>query len=329
MSCARGAPRWPSASGCRHPPPLAPTCAATHRAIAARSTRWRPRCSPGRGAGAGPGSSPLTIDMDSSITEVYGPARQGAVFGHTKVRGYHWLMASTAGAGDVGGRARQRRQCPHRSGGEEPLDRGVQPSPGSRGIGAAHHAGRLGLLLGERGRCLREGRGRLLHRDQDVRRACTPPSTPSPSPTGRPSRTSWTTAPTWPRPPTGPSAGKSQSASSCAGSGPPHARSWRFTSYSYHAFITDRVGETVAVEADHRRHAEVELVIRDLNRSHSHCALISPSLREQSILLRSCLYTQATAPPPPDVHGGQLTAVDPVQHGLAGHPERLGGLVER
>jgi len=63
-------------------------------------------------AGAGPGSSPLTIDMDSSITEVYGPAKQGAAFGHTKVRGYHWLMASTAGAGDVGGRARQGRLAP-------------------------------------------------------------------------------------------------------------------------------------------------------------------------------------------------------------------------
>jgi len=102
-----------------------------------------------------------------------------------------------------------------------------------------------------------------------------------------------------------------------------------FTSYSYHAFVTDRLGETIALESDHRRHAEVELVIRDLNRSHSHCALISLSLREQSILLRSCLYTQATAPSPPDVHGGKLTALDPVQHGLAGHPERLGRLFER
>ena len=60
-------------------------------------------------AGAGPGSSPLTIDMDSSITEVYGTAKQGAAFGHTRVRGCQWLMASTAGAGDVGGGARQGR----------------------------------------------------------------------------------------------------------------------------------------------------------------------------------------------------------------------------
>jgi len=30
-----------------------------------------------------------------------------------------------------------------------------------------------------------------------------------------------------------------------------------FTPYSYHAFITDRAGATLALEADHRRHAEV------------------------------------------------------------------------
>jgi hypothetical protein len=34
--------------------------------------------------------------------------------------------------------------------------------------------------------------------------------------------------------------------------------------YSYHAFITDREGEMLSLEADHRRHAEVENVIRDL-----------------------------------------------------------------
>ena len=34
--------------------------------------------------------------------------------------------------------------------------------------------------------------------------------------------------------------------------------------YSYHAFITDRDGETLDLEADHRRHAEIENAIRDL-----------------------------------------------------------------
>ena len=37
-----------------------------------------------------------------------------------------------------------------------------------------------------------------------------------------------------------------------------------FTEYSHHAFITDREGDTLALEADHRRHAEVEHAIRDL-----------------------------------------------------------------
>jgi len=34
--------------------------------------------------------------------------------------------------------------------------------------------------------------------------------------------------------------------------------------YDYHAFITDRPGETLELEADHRRHAEIENAIRDL-----------------------------------------------------------------
>ena len=34
--------------------------------------------------------------------------------------------------------------------------------------------------------------------------------------------------------------------------------------YSYHAFITDREGDSLELEADHRRHAQVENAIRDL-----------------------------------------------------------------
>ena len=38
-----------------------------------------------------------------------------------------------------------------------------------------------------------------------------------------------------------------------------------FATYSYHGFITDRDGDnTLELEADHRRHAEIENVIRDL-----------------------------------------------------------------
>jgi hypothetical protein len=34
--------------------------------------------------------------------------------------------------------------------------------------------------------------------------------------------------------------------------------------YDFHAFVTDREGETLLLEADHRRHAEIENAIRDL-----------------------------------------------------------------
>ena len=37
-----------------------------------------------------------------------------------------------------------------------------------------------------------------------------------------------------------------------------------FATYSYHGFITDREGDTRELEADHRRHAEIENAIRDL-----------------------------------------------------------------
>ena len=36
-----------------------------------------------------------------------------------------------------------------------------------------------------------------------------------------------------------------------------------FATYSHHGFITDRDGETLELEADHRRHAEIENAIRD------------------------------------------------------------------
>jgi hypothetical protein len=37
-----------------------------------------------------------------------------------------------------------------------------------------------------------------------------------------------------------------------------------FPNWRYHSFVTDRVGTTVWLDADHRRHARVELCIRDL-----------------------------------------------------------------
>ena len=71
-------------------------------------------------AGAGPGDAPFTIDLDSTICETYGLAKEGARrHGYTGARGYHPLLAVAAGTGDVllsrlrEGRANTARSAAH------------------------------------------------------------------------------------------------------------------------------------------------------------------------------------------------------------------------
>ena len=52
-------------------------------------------------AGAGPGSERLVIDVDSFIRGVHGKQKQGATYGYTSKLGYHPLIATRAGAGEV------------------------------------------------------------------------------------------------------------------------------------------------------------------------------------------------------------------------------------
>jgi hypothetical protein len=53
-------------------------------------------------AGLGPDlDADLTVDFDSTICRVFGTAKQGARFGYTKVRGYHPLLATLADTGEV------------------------------------------------------------------------------------------------------------------------------------------------------------------------------------------------------------------------------------
>ena len=51
--------------------------------------------------GAGPDAGPLVVDLDSTICEVHGHQQQGATFGYTKTRGYHPLLATRAGTGEI------------------------------------------------------------------------------------------------------------------------------------------------------------------------------------------------------------------------------------
>ena len=51
--------------------------------------------------GAAPKAPEMTVDVDSTVCEVCGKAKHGAAYGHTKVLGYHPLVAVRADTGEV------------------------------------------------------------------------------------------------------------------------------------------------------------------------------------------------------------------------------------
>jgi hypothetical protein len=53
------------------------------------------------GLGAGPGEGRLVVDIDSTVCEVCGKSKHGAGFGYTKVLGYHPLLATRADTGEI------------------------------------------------------------------------------------------------------------------------------------------------------------------------------------------------------------------------------------
>jgi hypothetical protein len=52
-------------------------------------------------AGAGPGEQELTMDLDSTVCEVHGHAKGGAAYGYTRRLGYHPVLASRADTGEL------------------------------------------------------------------------------------------------------------------------------------------------------------------------------------------------------------------------------------
>ena len=157
-------------------------------------------------AGAGPGAGPLTIDLDSTICETYGLAKEGARHhGYTGKRGYHPLLAIAAGTGDVlmsrlrEGRANTARGAAHFL---------------RETVGRVRYAGANGRLT------LRADSGFYTHgvvsvcRKMDVRFSITIRQHKSlhnliekryPKMPGRRFLTGWTVPPMWPRPPAPPS----------------------------------------------------------------------------------------------------------------------------
>ena len=51
--------------------------------------------------GAAPAVAGLTVDLDSTVCEVFGKAKHGAAYGHTKVLGYHPLLAVRDDTGEM------------------------------------------------------------------------------------------------------------------------------------------------------------------------------------------------------------------------------------
>jgi hypothetical protein len=206
-------------------------------------------------AGAGPGAWPVTIDLDATHCETYGLGKQGATkVGRDGTRGYHPLLATVAGSGDV---LHSR------------LREGVANS--GRGaatfvietINRARRAGASGPI------CVRADSGFYSHK---VVNACYRQGVRC-SITVRLDQAVNKVIPYW----------LDDGADVAETRYRPFGRKGRamrlivrrvrptpgsqlalFTDWDYHAFVTDRDGPTLELEADHRRHAEVENVIRDL-----------------------------------------------------------------
>jgi DDE family transposase len=222
------------------------------------------------GAGPGDPAGPLTIDLDSSIVEVYGRAKQGAAFGYTKVRGYHPQFATCASTGMVlfsrlrGGSAGAARGAKsfltetvsrvRDAGATGRLTVRADSAFYSRAVLGT--AVKLGVEFSVTARQDKKIRAAIEAIDEDT----------------------WTPIPYWLSTPEVSGADVAETSyTAFAGTEPlevrlvvrrvrptPGSQLALFTAWDYHAFVTNRLGELVEVEADHRRHAVVEQRIAEL-----------------------------------------------------------------
>ena len=223
-------------------------------------------------AGAGPRSlnnhGPLTIDLDSTICETYGLFKEGARHqGYTGQRGYHPLLAVAAGTGDVL-MARLRQGRGNTARGAANFLRET--------VGRVRYAGATGPLI------VRADSGFYTHamvtvcRQMDVRYSITirQHATLRNLIDAIP-EADWTPISYWMEGAAAVAEMQYTPFSSEPDAMPvrlivrrvkptPGSQLAVFTDYSYHAFITDRDGDTLDLEVDHRRHAEIENAIRDL-----------------------------------------------------------------
>jgi hypothetical protein len=225
-------------------------------------------------AGAGPAelAAPLTIDLDSTIVEVHGRAKQGAAFGYTKVRGYHPQLATCAQTGQV--------LMSRLRGGSAGAARGAK-SFLTETVSRVRHAGASGQLTVRADSAFYSKAVLATAAKLDVRFSIT----------ARQDKriraaiegiddSAWQPIPYWLSTPEVSGADIAETPFTVFASDRRHARQVRlvvrrvrptpgsqlalFTAWDYHAFITDRDLPLAEVEADHRRHAVVEQTIAEL-----------------------------------------------------------------
>ena len=207
-------------------------------------------------AGAGPGDGPLTVDADSTICEVYGHHKQGAAYGYTRRLGYHPLLATRADTGEVL-HARQRT-------GRANTARGA-PRFVDETIGRVRRAAATGEIVfrADSGFWSAAVLARL--RAHDVRFSITVRQTkPVLRAIAAIGEGAWVDI-------CYPDSGIAQVAETRLRGDRLIVRRVRhrtdqgqlFPTWDHHAFVTDRPGRPVELDADHRRHAVVELAIRD------------------------------------------------------------------
>jgi Transposase DDE domain group 1 len=203
-------------------------------------------------AGAGPGDGPMTMDLDSTVCEVHGDHKQGAAYGYTHTLGYHPLLASRADRGEVL-HARQRT-------GRANTARGTArfvDEPAAR----VRRAGASGELTTRMDSGFWSAKTIRACRRHQIRYSITVRQT-------KPIRAAIATIPedAW-TDIVYPDGGLAQVAETRYQGDRLLVRHTRligaqaelFPDWRCHAFVTDRVGTTVWLDQDHRRHAVVEL----------------------------------------------------------------------
>lgn len=209
-------------------------------------------------AGGGPGDQRLVVDVDSFIGEVHGYAKQGAGFGYTRKRGYHPILATRAGTGEVL-HIRARKGSANTSRGALRFVEELIPR--------VTRAGATGekLLRADSGFWNKKMMARLEQAGWfysiGVRR-----QGPIPAAIAAIGETDWQPLPDYP------DQGEAQIAQTMIGHQRLIVRRTRllgaqaelWPDWRHFAFLTNRTEDIATVEAEHRQHAVVELAIRDL-----------------------------------------------------------------